>query len=56
MQKFADRQPLVCPHCRERFYPADQALGLQERAPASPRVQEICALMVLESPAGQAVA
>ena len=45
-----------CPHCRERFYPADQALGLQERAPASPRVQEICALMVLESPAGQAEA
>ena len=45
-----------CPSCRERFYPADSALGLQERAPASPRVQEICALMVLESPAGQAEA
>jgi hypothetical protein len=45
-----------CAHCQERFYPADQALGLQERAPASPRVQEICALMVLESPAGQAEA
>ncbi len=43
-----------CPHCQERFYPADRVLGLQERAPASPRVQEICALMVLESPAGQA--
>lgn len=43
-----------CPRCRERFYPADRALGLQERAPASPRVQELCALMVLESPAGQA--
>jgi Uncharacterised protein family (UPF0236) len=45
-----------CPNCRQRFYPADHALGLQERAPASPRVQEICALMVLESPAGQAEA
>lgn len=45
-----------CPRCQERFYPADRALGLQERAPASPRVQEICALMVLESPAGQAEA
>jgi len=45
-----------CPTCGERFYPADNALGLQERAPASPRVQEICALMVLESPAGQAEA
>ena len=43
-----------CRRCRERFYPADRALGLQERAPASPRVQEVCALMVLESPAGQA--
>lgn len=45
-----------CPRCRERVYPADQALGLHEQAHASPRVQEICALMVLESPAGQAAA
>ncbi len=45
-----------CPRCQERFYPADGAMGLQERAPASPRVQEICTLMVLESPAGQAEA
>ena len=45
-----------CPRCQERFYPADRAMGLQDRAPASPRVQEICALMVLESPAGQAEA
>lgn len=44
----------LCLSCQKRFYPADVALGLQERAPASPRVQEICALMVLESPAGQA--
>jgi len=43
-----------CPCCQQRFYPADHAMGLQERAPASPRVQEICALMVLESPAAQA--
>jgi hypothetical protein len=43
-----------CRTCQERFYPADHTLGLQERAPASPRVQEICALMVLESPAAQA--
>jgi hypothetical protein len=45
-----------CPVCGEHVYPADLALGLQLRAPASPRVQEICALMVLESPAGQAEA
>lgn len=45
-----------CPRCQERFYPADHAAGLQEHAPASPRVQEICALMVLESPAAQAEA
>ena len=45
-----------CPRCQKRFYPADVAMGLQEHAPASPRVQEICALMVLESPAGQAEA
>lgn len=44
----------LCRRCGKRFYPADRAMGLQERAPASPRVQEICALMVLESPAGQA--
>lgn len=42
-----------CPQCHVRFYPADETLGLHGRAPASPRVQEICALMVLESPAGQ---
>ncbi len=46
----------LCLRCGQRFYPADHAMGLQERAPASPRVQEICALMVLESPAGQAEA
>ncbi len=45
-----------CAHCQERFYPADEAMGLHERASGSPRVQEICALMVLESPAAQAEA
>lgn len=43
-----------CPDCDEHFYPADAVLGLQARAPASPRVQEICALTALRAPAGQA--
>ena len=44
----------LCPHCGHYCFPADVALGLQERAPSSPRVQEICALMTLQAPAGQA--
>ena len=44
----------LCPHCQAHFFPADSALGLHERAPASPRVQELCALTTLHSPAGQA--
>jgi len=43
-----------CTSCQKHFAPADVALGLHERAPASPRVQEICALTVLRAPAGQA--
>jgi hypothetical protein len=43
----------LCPRCHRRMYPADSILGLHGRAPASPRVQELCALMVLESPAEQ---
>lgn len=43
-----------CSDCGQYFYPADAALGLQARAPASPRVQEICALTALRAPAGQA--
>lgn len=43
-----------CPSCQASFHPADVTLGLHERAPASPRVQEICALTVLRAPAGQA--
>lgn len=42
-----------CSGCRQYLYPADRVLGLQERAPASPRVQEICALTALRAPAGQ---
>ncbi len=43
-----------CKSCNKSFHPADHTLGLQERAPASPRVQEICSLAVLKSPAGKA--
>ena len=43
-----------CSGCGQYVYPADVTLGLQERAPASPRVQEICALTALRAPAGQA--
>lgn len=43
-----------CPQCQRRLYPADHALGLQERSPASPRVQEISSLAVLRTPAGRA--
>jgi len=43
-----------CPQCRKRHYPADHALGLQERSAASPRLQEISSLAVLRTPAGRA--
>lgn len=43
-----------CARCQDWFYPADFALGLHIRAGASPRIQEICALMVVTSPAAQA--
>jgi len=43
-----------CPHCGHYCFPADVALGLHERAQSSPRVQEVCALMTLQAPAGQA--
>lgn len=45
-----------CGDCQAYFFPADATMGLQERAPASPRVQEICALTTLRAPAGQAEA
>ena len=44
----------LCPLCQELMFPADLTLGLHPRAPASPRVQEICALTALRAPAGQA--
>ena len=43
-----------CTSCQEHYFPADNALGLHGRAPASPRIQEMCALTVLRAPAGQA--
>ncbi|MCK5862603.1 MAG: ISKra4 family transposase [Candidatus Hydrogenedentes bacterium] len=43
-----------CVNCDEHSFPADAALGLQEHAPASPRIQEISALTTLRIPAGQA--
>jgi hypothetical protein len=43
-----------CPACARYWHPADQALGLQPQAPASPRVQEVAALVSLRSPYAQA--
>src|SRR5438445_1483429 len=43
-----------CPTCARYWHPADQALGLQPQAPASPRVQEISALLSLRDPYAQA--
>jgi hypothetical protein len=43
-----------CSHCAEYCSPADQALGLQPQAPASPRVQEIAGLLSLRDPYAQA--
>jgi hypothetical protein len=44
-----------CPHCETWHFPADYALGLGQNAPASPYVQEICALLVSKMPPEQAV-
>ncbi len=44
-----------CPRCAEWHFPADYALGLSRKAPASPYVQEISALLVSKMPAEQAV-
>lgn len=43
-----------CLTCGRYCHPADQAMGLQPQAPASPRVQEITALMSIRSPYAQA--
>lgn len=45
----------VCPQCAEWHFPADYALGLGRKAPASPYVQEISALLVSKMPVEQAV-
>lgn len=44
-----------CPRCAQWHFPADYALGLGRKAPASPYVQEISALLVSKMPAEQAV-
>ena len=43
-----------CSSCAAYQAPADTVLGLHERATSSPKVQEICALLALRAPAGQA--
>lgn len=44
-----------CPRCGKWHFPADYALGLGRKAPASPYLQEISALLVSKMPAEQAV-
>jgi hypothetical protein len=44
-----------CPRCGAWHFPADYALGLGRKAPASPYLQEISALLVSKMPAEQAV-
>jgi len=44
-----------CSRCGEWHFPADHALGLGRKAPASPYVQEISALLVSKMPVEQAV-
>ena len=44
-----------CCRCGEWHFPADHALGLGRKAPASPYLQEISALLVSKMPAEQAV-
>jgi len=43
-----------CSTCKRYCCPADHALGLQPQAPASPRVQEIAALLSIRDPYAQA--
>ncbi len=43
-----------CSSCADYQAPADLIFGLHERAKSSPKVQEICALLALRAPAGQA--
>jgi hypothetical protein len=44
-----------CAQCAEWHFPADHALGLGRKAPASPYLQEITALLVTKMPPEQAV-
>ncbi|HQN44680.1 MAG TPA: hypothetical protein PLA25_11135 [Anaerolineaceae bacterium] len=44
-----------CSRCGQWHFPADYALGLGRKAPASPYVQEISALLVSKMPVEQAV-
>jgi hypothetical protein len=44
-----------CAECEEWHFPADYALGLGRKAPASPYIQEITALLVTKMPPEQAV-
>ena len=44
-----------CSHCQQWHFPADYALGLGRKAPASPYLQEITALLVTKMPPEQAV-
>jgi hypothetical protein len=43
-----------CRCCQQWFHPADQAMGLAAHAPASPRLQEMASLLVLQMPSAQA--
>jgi hypothetical protein len=45
-----------CDRCEAWHFPADYALGLDRKSPASPYIQELCALLVSKMPAEQAVA
>jgi hypothetical protein len=44
-----------CPRCGQWHFPADHVLGLSRKAPASPYLQEISALLVSKMPSEQAV-
>jgi hypothetical protein len=43
-----------CPQCEQWHFPADYALGLDKKAPASPYLQEVSALLVSKMPPEQA--
>ena len=45
-----------CPRCDQWVFPADEVLGLNKRATASPSVQEASALLVSKMPAAEASA